>query len=158
MQERVKNKIVDFLRWSEKYTKTDMVYAAKGGFWWIFGKGGVALISIGLLSAFAYLASKETFGTYQYVLSIVGIISIFALPGMYPALIRAVAQGKEGEFGKVAKEKIKWGLLGTVGLFLISGWYFIQNNEILGISFIIAGLALPLLRTTEIFSLLWHWP
>ena len=156
MQEVIKNKITDFLRWSERYTGTDMVYAMKGGFWWILGKGGLAIISIGLLVAFSRLAPKEVFGTYQYIIATAGLLAIFTLPGMDWALTRAIAKDKEGEFEKIAKEKIKWGSLAALGLFLISGWYFINGNNILGISFVIAGLIVPFLRTVEIFRFLWH--
>ena len=42
---RVKQKIKDILLWSQKYTRTDMFYLAKGGFWWIFGNVCVLVVS-----------------------------------------------------------------------------------------------------------------
>ena len=37
MINKIKNRIYNILRQSEKYTQTDMVYLAKGGFWLTLG-------------------------------------------------------------------------------------------------------------------------
>ena len=38
MIDKIKNKTYKLLRKSEKYTKTDMVYLTKGGFWLTLGQ------------------------------------------------------------------------------------------------------------------------
>lgn len=156
MQDKVKNKIIKFLRWSEKYTKTDMVYVFRGVFWLNIGRIGIAILTIGLMSAFARFTPKEVFGSYQYILSVVGILLVFSLPGINNALIRAVAQGKEGDFTAAAKEKIKWAALGSVVLVIISLWYLYNGNLPLGIAFLISSFFTPFLRTSEMFTTLWH--
>jgi len=50
---RLQQKIIEFLRWSEKYAKTDMAYIAKGSFWWTIGRAGLFLISFATMIAFA---------------------------------------------------------------------------------------------------------
>ena len=61
--QKLKQAGYDFLRWSEKYTKTDMVYTAQSGFWlnlnYIIG----SFLSLGLTVLFAHLLPKETFGS-----------------------------------------------------------------------------------------------
>jgi O-antigen/teichoic acid export membrane protein len=90
----LKQKTIKILRWLQKYTRTDMVYVAKGGFWWIFGNVCVLLLSFVTMVAFSHWVPKEVFGAYQYILSTIAILSLFALPGMQSALVRAVAKGK----------------------------------------------------------------
>ena len=113
--QKLKSKAHNILRWSEKYTKTDMVYLAKGGSWFALGTALSWLISFGTALAFANLIPKETFGAYQYVLSIVGIFGIMTLTGMNTAISRAAARGKDGSLFEALKEKIRWGLLGDSG-------------------------------------------
>ena len=74
-----KEKIIKFLRWTEKYTKTDMVYVAKGSFWLIFGKIATMLLSLVTMFAFARWMPKETFGKYQYIIATINIIAILQI-------------------------------------------------------------------------------
>ena len=103
-----RNKTHRILRKSEKYTKTDMVYLAKGGFWITAGQaissGSIFLLAI----TFANLIPQETYGTYKYVLSITGILSILTLRGMDTTVLQAIARNFEGVLLPVLKTKIKW--------------------------------------------------
>ena len=58
----LKQTIFRMLRWSERFTKTDMVYLAKGSFWMMAKQVGVSIISFGLAIAFANLLPQETYG------------------------------------------------------------------------------------------------
>ena len=152
----IRDKIIGILRRSQKFTGTDMVYVAKGGFWWIFGRLCVFLISLATMTAFAHWLPKEVYGGYRYILSIVTILSIFALPGMDTALIRAVARGFERMLFLCTKTKFKWALIGSGISLGISGWYFFHQNFILGISFLIAAVFLPFITTFNIFLAFWQ--
>lgn len=151
-----KQKIYDFLKWAEKYTGTDMVYVAREGFWWIFGRVSASSISLLAMIAFAHWLPKETFGAYRYILSAAAILSIFTLPGMDTALIRTVARGYEKMLFLCAKTKFKWGLIGAGICFAISLWYFLHQNSVLGISFLITGVFLPLITTFNLFLPFWQ--
>jgi len=153
---RLKKKVIKFLRWSEKYTKTDMVYLAKGSFWITTGKFLTSFFAMLTMIAFARWVPQKTYGTYQYVLSTVGILSIFTLPGMNSALKRAVAKGKEKMLSLCAKARLKWGFAATVIGLGISGWYFFQGNSQLALSFLIAALFLPFTRIFNSFDPFWQ--
>ena len=146
-----KSRLITFLRWSEKYTKTDMVYLAKGGAWFGLGTALSWTISFFTIIAFANLIPKETYGQYQYVLSIIGIFGIMTLTGMDTAIARAAARGKDGSLFDALREKIKWGFLGGLGSILLGAYYFINDNSLLGWSFIIAGLLIPFWTTPGIY-------
>ncbi len=152
----LRQKLINFLRWSEKYTQTDMVYLAKGSFWWIFGRIILFLLSLTVMMAFARWLPKETFGAYQYILSIVAILAIFSLPGIDTALIRTVAKGYEKILLSCAKIKFRWSLIVVIGCFAIAGWYLFHQNYVLGASFLIAGLLFPFVSVFNLFIPFWH--
>ncbi|MBU0580170.1 MAG: oligosaccharide flippase family protein [Candidatus Margulisbacteria bacterium] len=147
----MKNKIYQLLRWSEKYTKTDMIYLSKGSFWLCLGQI-LSSFSIFLLAiAFANLLPKETYGTYQYILSMAGILGLFSLTGMNTAVIRAVAKGFEGTLKKSFWVQMKWGLIMFFVCLAVGVYYFIQGNQTLAISFLIVGSFSPLLNSANTY-------
>ena len=92
----MQNYLYRILRWSERYTRTDMVYLAKGGFWTGVKRVFGIPLGIGLSIALANLLTPEDFGVYKFVLAFAGIITAFSLTGMSTAVMQAVAQGYEG--------------------------------------------------------------
>jgi len=149
---KIKDKIYYLLRLTQKYTETDMVYLAKGGFW--FGLNQIVSITGSFLLAivFANLLPKEIFGTYRYVLSVTSILAISSLSGMHSAIIRAVARGYEGSFVPAIKTRLKWGLLGSLGSLLLAGYYFVNNNIILTIVFLIVAAFTPFLNSLNLYT------
>jgi O-antigen/teichoic acid export membrane protein len=152
--DNIKKQAIKGLRWLEQYTKTDMVYLARGGSW--LGLGQAISMGVAFLTsiAFANLLSPDTYGLYKYVLSLVAIITIPTLSGMDSAITRAVAQGFEGTIFLGLKEKIRFGVLSTAAGILTSLYYFIQGNKILGISFLIVGISVPLWESFDIYNAL----
>lgn len=140
----LKNKIYNILRWSEKWMKTDMVYIAKGGFWLSLGQVFSSISSFLIAAAFANLLPKETYGTYKYVLSLFGILSITTLQEMGTSYAQAVARGLEGNFYDVIKNKIKWGSLGSLGALIFSLYYFFNTNYTLSLSLAIIAVFIPI--------------
>jgi hypothetical protein len=96
MTKRLHSILVRFLRWSERYTKTDMVYLANVGWWTnltlILTSFGGLLISI----VFANFLSPQTYGVYQYLLALSGLVAAISLSGMNTAVTQAAARGYEG--------------------------------------------------------------
>ena len=121
------HKIYKLLRRSEKYTKTDMVYLAKGGFWLTINQI-ISISSAFLLSiALANLLPKEIYGQYKCIISIFSILAISTLPGMDTAVTRSIAQGNEGSFKQALKTKMKWGLLGALVSLCFAIYYLLQQ-------------------------------
>ena len=105
MIERGKERFIRLLKWGEKYTKTDMVYLFHGGFWLTVGQVVTTLSVLALGIVFANVLPKDVYGTYKYLLAIAGIFSLFTLPGMNVALIRAVARGFGGSYYSAASTR-----------------------------------------------------
>lgn len=152
----MKNQIYQFLNWLSKYAQVDIVYVAMGTFWWILGRIFSFLAGFLVLIAFSKFAQKEVFGAYQYVVSTIALISIISLPGIDTALVASVAKGKEKTFFLCSKERIKWGLGGSLICFLISLWYFFHQNSQLAISFLIGGIFLPFLSSFNLYLFFWQ--
>ena len=152
VMDTIKIKIYNWLKKSEKYTKTDSVYVVKG-FSWLMG-GTIISSFIGLISAmaFAHYFSKENYGIYQYILSFVDIFGILALGGIDTAITRSTARGQEGDIKNGVITKIKWGLIGGFMSIVVGAYYLYHENSILGYSFIIAGIFIPFWEAPGIFT------
>lgn len=131
-------------------------YILKNSFWWFTGKAGEIFISFAVLFAFASWLPKEEYGIYQFVIAAFTLFNIFTLPGINLVLIRSIAQKKEGSFEVAVKEKIKWGLIGSLFSFGTATFYFLKGNILLGTAFLIVGAFLPFEETFRVFISFWN--
>lgn len=152
MIEKTKIAVYKLLKKSEKWTKTDMIYLAKGGFWLTLGQGVSSVSSFLLAIAFANLLPKETYGTYKYIMSIVSLLAIPTLAGMNTAIIQAVARGYEGSVMPAFKTKVKWGLLGGLASLILAGYYYFQGNNVLAIAFLITAVFIPFMDSFLVYD------
>ncbi len=150
--EKTKNLIYSLLKKSERYTQTDMVYLAKGGFWLTLGQIIVTAVSFLLAIVFANLLDPTTYGNYKYVLSLTGILSIFSLIGMRTAITQATAKGFEGSFYSGFREKLKFGVLGSITAIGLAGYYFFRGNYTLPIPLLLIAIFSPLMHASGIYS------
>jgi O-antigen/teichoic acid export membrane protein len=140
------------LKKSEKWTKTDMIYLAKGGFWLTIGQG-VSSVSVFLLAiAFANLLPPEIYGNYKYILSIVALLAIPTLSGINTAIVQSVARGYEGSVISAFKTKVRWGLLGGLASIALAGYYYFNDNNTLAISFLIASVFIPFMDSFLVYD------
>jgi len=148
----IKSCFYQFLRKTQKYTGTDNVYLAKGGFWLTLGQAVSMAAAFLLAVAFANLLDPVTYGNYKYVLSLLGILGIFALTGMRTAVNQAVARGLEGSFYTGFKTKLKWGLLGSLVAIGAAAYYWIRGDNLLPIPLLISAVFLPLMYASQIYG------
>lgn len=139
----MKESIVRVLRWSEQYTKTDMVYFVKNSGWVFFGQLATSLSAFFIMVALANLVDKGEYGEYRFIIAIVLILAIFTLPGMNTALVQSTARGFEGQLAHIVYTRIRWGALATMVAGAISAYYFLQGNQGLGASLAIVALFIP---------------
>lgn len=149
----IKQKIYKFLIWSQKWTKTDMVYLAKGSFWLTLGQIVSNISGLLLSIVFANLLPKEIYGSYRYILSIIPILSIPTLSGIDIAIIRSIARGHEGSYIKAFKTKLHWGVLGGIASLFLSGYYyFININYSFAIIFLTLSIFIPLIEPLYLYT------
>lgn len=142
-----------FLGKAERYFKTDISYVIRGGTWLSGGQGVSTLLSFIVAVAFANLLPKETYGTYKYILSVVGILSITTLPSMTTAILQAVSRGTDGAYIKGVREKIRWGTIGAAGGVCLGVYYLlVGGNLTLGYGMLIISPFIPLIEGFSIWG------
>lgn len=148
----MKQVIYRFLRFSEKYLKTDMVYIAKGSFWMTIGQGIAVVSSLFLSMVLARTISQELYGDYKFILSIAGIIGGLSLSGLGSSLTQAVAKGNQGTIYESFRTQLIWGsLLSLVSLFT-SLYYYLNDHIAFSIAFIIISLTLPITNSFSMYG------
>lgn len=149
---KTKQTLIRALRFSERYTKTDMVYLFKGGAWMSFG----TIVTYGLaflgVLAFANLLPRETYGTYQYILAIADLCGILVLGGIDTAITRASARGMDGNLYEAVKTKIRWGILGGLLSGAVGAYYLMQGNAVLGFGLLVSAVAIPIWEAPSLYS------
>lgn len=147
-----KGAIIRLLRWSERYTKTDMVYLAHGGAWLFLTQGTLFILSFLLLWVFANFLSKELYGEYRFLMTVVGILTLFTLPGMRTALVRAVARGHSGVMRHIIITRLTWGALGSFAALFGAGYYAYMDNWYLAGLFALAAVFIPIHDTYDLIG------
>ncbi|MDO8729002.1 MAG: oligosaccharide flippase family protein [bacterium] len=148
----LRNHAYVWLRRSESFFKTDMVYLAKGGFWLSISQGAAMLAGFFVSIAFANLFSKELFGTYKFILSMVGVVGIFSLAGMGTAVAQAVARGNGGSLQQGFRINLKWSIGMLLSGLALSIYYYIKGNILLSFSFLLAGTLSPLTLSAGLYA------
>ena len=69
------------------------------------------------------------------------------LPGVNTALTQATANGRRGQLRALTRLRLRWGLWGSLGALLISGYYLSQGNSSLSLSLAIVALFIPFYNT-----------
>lgn len=103
------------------------------------------LLSVLLTVVFARLTSQELFGQYNFLISVVAIISIVAIPGLNTSMLRSISRGMDGVYVKAVRLSFLWSMLGVPVLFLIGGYYYLFNNQIIGLGLFVAAILFPLI-------------
>ncbi len=141
----MKERLRDWARWSERYTKTDMLYLLYSGFWSNLNAIIISALSLALYIAYAHFLSKEAYGTYQYLLSFFSIATAFTLTGMNVAVTRAVAQGAEGTLRASVRIQLLWGSIPLVGALGTALYYFFNDNLLIAGGLVFIAIGTPIL-------------
>jgi len=150
--EKLRDRVVRLLRWSEKYMKTDMVYLAKGGFWLLLGQAASSASGLILVIGFANLLPKEVYGSYKLILSLAGIIAAFSLTGMGIAITQGVARGMDGMLRTGFRVQLKWSVIMVLAALVGAAYYFIDGDFAIAVSLLIAGAFLPIIESTSLHA------
>jgi len=152
MFDGLKHKAYIILKKSEKYTKTDMVYLAKGGFWLFAGQ--VSASAIGLVASlfFANLLLPSTFGTYRYILALGEILTVFSLSGLDLAIVTAVARGFGGVLRSAFRLNLKWSSLTLAVAWGASFYYYYRGNETISLGLLALGIVMPFITSANLYG------
>lgn len=156
MYPQVKNLLYCLLRWSERYTKTDMVYLAGGGFWLTVGQVGAALTAFAVSLVVARLLPVETYGVYKYILSLVAIIGAFSLTGFGTSIVRAIAKGLDGTLRYAFWTMLRYSAPMFLLFALVAAYYAWNGAYMLAGAVSIAALMTPLINSGGLSGAYWN--
>lgn len=148
---KTKKKVYNALRWSEKFTGTDMVYLTKGASWLFSAQMMGAAASAITIIAFSRFAPKEVYGTYQYVLSYISILSVLVLPGVSTAVVQALSRGMDGVFWKSLRLKLVFSVLATIAGGALAAYYAYNGNFVLAISMAVLAVGMPFMTSFNLY-------
>lgn len=134
-------------------TSIDAKYLLRGGYWSVWDHVIDVIFGLVLAMAFARLLPQETYGVYSFVLSWLGIFSLFALSGITQAIIRSIANGYEGELQHGIKIKLRWGAISSALALGFAVYYFVIGNVVFGWSFLLVAIFLPIEQALGIVPL-----
>ena len=105
----------------------------------------VVVLSVLLSVIFARFTSKELYGNYNFLTSIVTMVSIIAIPGLNTSMLRSISRGMDGVYVKAVKLSFLWSMLGVPILFLVGSYYYLFNNAHIGLGLFVAAIIFPLI-------------
>ena len=105
----------------------DLRYYLRGG--GFLALANIASLSLLFLTTWIFSNySKETYGAYQYIQRILGMLVVFTLPGYYTAVVRAAAREMHGSLIVSVKRRLKFSLIGTAAL-IGAAFYFYAKGQ-----------------------------
>jgi O-antigen/teichoic acid export membrane protein len=122
----------------------DAHYFAKNSALVLLGHG-VSIIR-GIIAGYfvARFFNKDIYGEYQFILSVVGMLSLFGLAGMSNAVTRAWARGDAFSQRKITMHHLGVCLIGSLILFACIPFLQYYNRQDLWPLFAVAGALFPL--------------
>jgi O-antigen/teichoic acid export membrane protein len=105
----------------------------------VVGMGLSVLLSI----VFSRVLAQEEYGHWNFVLSVGGMVSVFALTGMGVAIIQAVARGHGRALISGTKERFKWSGIGSVIILGVGAYYYAFESVELGRTLMVSSLFFP---------------
>lgn len=116
----------------------------KDAFWVLAMRGVQRLLGLATIYVLVRTLDQATFGTYQFILSMVGIFTITVFPGLQNAVMQSVSRG----YGGTYKAALPWSLAGSsVGALLLFGagcWYLFDNSHDIAQGLFVAAVIFPL--------------
>ncbi len=123
----------------------------------------LTLINLGAMQAgtvFMGLASSaligrkiplDVYGQYQVVLSAVGIVAGFCLPGLAQSVTISAAKRYDGNLWRIIRLKLIVNSAGALALAAAATYYFMQSDSSLSIGFAIAAIMFPMYQLHDIW-------
>ena len=139
----------------QRKTRLDLRY-----YWinskYLFVQQAVFILSALVLAVIlARYLSRQTYGEYQLLLAIIGMLSFVSVPGISDAAFSALARGYDGAFLKGLKIRLGWSTCGIPLLLTVGAYYFFYKDQpTLGLGFLIVAFFFPFQSTLGTWSTL----
>jgi len=134
--------------WLQEYAKLDVRYFVRNGLWVSLRFVIISLLGALVTVSFARFGTAELLGQYQFVISLLALISFVALPGFSIALLDAHAKENYGALVKATRISFFASLVGVPVIFLFGLYkFFVDMETVLGTAMIAAAFLFPVYYT-----------
>ncbi len=131
--------------------KIDGRYFIRSGFWSLFSDGVLLAAGLAVATVFARIATKEDFGQFQLMLSVVGLIAVVSVKGFEAVVVRDVSRGLYGVYRRVVRRRFWWSWLATPVLLVFASYYWWQGTIAVAWGLGLAALLAPAHYTTQLW-------
>jgi len=130
----------------------DLNYFVKGGFWLGLDQGFNLFKYFILSILFANFLSKEVYGQYSFVMSVIAIGAIFTLPNLIPAVVQSISRGKDGIYFKAIKKSMLFSLFGSLFMFGASIFCIFTGRDYGSLIFLFLVFLFPFYYSSSYFT------
>lgn len=145
MIKRLKRKLSERITRYGKLLGLDLHYFVQSGFWVGLRQGLQSLAGLVFYIVFIRLVSKEVFGNYQLILSLVAVIYILSVPGLNTAVLRSAAKGLDGDYLRAARKSFLWSLAGIPTLIAVGLYFYFYRDTAVGYALMGSSFLFPFL-------------
>lgn len=132
------------LIWSQKYTKTDMLYIFKNSSYFFWKKGFLAALSLVSSMILARTLSQSMFGQYKFLISIVDVLTLATLGGMESSiLIGASKKFSKTSLQTMIHTRIYYGFTGSIIAMVGAIYYGVAGDITLMVGLLIGAIIIP---------------
>lgn len=148
----IRRLITKTLDQTSRFARTDMRYVVRGG-GWMFAAEIIGSLSLAILAlGYAHFLTPEVYGQYKFILAGLGVVGAFSLADLGPAMTRSVAKGFIASLHRAFSTGLKWSLLASLASLVAAGYYFVNDNNVLGLSFLIATFLIPFFLNFALYN------
>ncbi|HEY4528230.1 MAG TPA: oligosaccharide flippase family protein [Candidatus Paceibacterota bacterium] len=130
----------------------DISYLAKGSLWTSFSFLVGTLGSLVTMVAFGNLLPRDTYGIYNYLLSLGASLSFLTLSGAGPAVIRATARGFDNLASYALRLQLKYNFLSALLILATAAYYGFKGNTLFAYSLLLLSIAYPIADAFHIYK------
>ncbi|NMC35493.1 oligosaccharide flippase family protein [Candidatus Beckwithbacteria bacterium] len=139
-----------------KFITIDLDYVISGSFWQIGRQVVNNLTSLVVAVLMARQLSQSAYGTYNYLMSVLGIVVLASLPGMNAAVTQASAKKEPNILLPAFWDKVKWSLLGSLATLALAIYYYFQNQPELVFGLLVMALFFPIHFSPQLYEAFLH--
>jgi O-antigen/teichoic acid export membrane protein len=139
----MRQRIDKYLNLIGKFVRLDVKYYIRNSTYLIASQVVSMAFGVVLSIVFVRVLNQETYGHWNFILSVGGLVSILTLTGMNTAIIQAVARGHGRALLSATKKRFKWSVTGSIVLLGIGIYYYLNESTAVGEGIMISSLFFP---------------
>src|SRR5690606_12719696 len=137
------------------YKNMNTIHFLNGSIFKLIKAVSIGIGNFGIVWLIANYSSQASLGRFQFLLSVMGVLTIFTLPGMKSSILQSLSNGYDSSLIRGTLASIKFSLVGSLLLAITSVYFYIfQKDSQYGYAFLIASLFFPFYYSLENYTYL----